>query len=126
MAFACSFWLFLTLLQRNNDPHENNLSWHPRQANWQNVSQSGRDAAPSSGCYFKILAIHKAILSYKWYLALYFKKCSLVKVLSFYPYIHDFLVIFTLMTVYKTVSHHNGPFSTASKHKNEKVSIHMC
>ena len=41
-------------------------------------------------------------------------------------YIHDFLVIFTLMTVYKTVSHHNGPFSTASKHKNEKVSIHMC
>ena len=41
------------------------------------------------------------------------------------PYIHDFLVIFTLMTVYKTVSHHNGPFSTASKHKNEKVLIHM-
>ena len=40
-------------------------------------------------------------------------------------YIHDFLVIVTLMTVYKTVSHHNGPFSTASKHKNEKVLIHM-
>ena len=50
----------------------------------QNVSQSGSDAAPSSGCYCKILAIHQAILSYKWYLALYFKKCSLVKVLSFY------------------------------------------
>ena len=43
-----------------------------------------------------------------------------------YAYIHNFLVILTLMTVYKTVSHHNGPFSTASKHKNEKVSIYMC
>ena len=27
------------------------------------------------------------------------------------------------MTVYKTVSHHNDPFSTASKHKNERVLV---
>ena len=45
--------------------------------------------------------------------------------ICFLPNEWRFTARFTLMTVYKTVSHHNGPFSTASKHKNEKVLIHM-